>query len=348
MLVPVPIYSVSFRESLHGDRSKLPRGCGSCHKGHGKYNTPMLPETRDVFCFRCHGNSMTVEATRQKGDISPYIDPVNVQRAFEKPYRHPIDQIPMKNYEKTIPERDASAPRTVECRDCHNHHVVSKDNKIVGISGLSAYGSRVDKIEEEYELCYKCHSYSANLPADQQNKAELFDASNPSYHPVVAPGKNDNVPSLTISLPQSRTIRCTDCHNNNDPLGPRGPHGSAYKYLLTRNFSAVDGPEDSLQYELCYGCHNRNSILGNQSFLYHNLHISTVGTSCRTCHNPHGSYRYTHLMELDNFSISPSDNGRLEFLDFGDRSGQCFLNCHGKNHEGVFYPGGSLHPASRK
>ena len=191
----------------------------------------------------------------------------------------------------------------------------------------------------EYELCFKCHSYSANLPSDQKNKAEMFNISNQSYHPVIAPGKNNDVPSLLNPLTISSTIKCTDCHNNNDPLGPRGPHGSDYVHLLVRHFNPNDGLEQASEYELCYYCHNRTSILSNRSFFYHNLHITTVGTSCRTCHNPHGSIRYAHLIDLDNYSIRSSSSGRMEYVRFGPRSGQCFLTCHGHDHNPATYPG---------
>jgi hypothetical protein len=37
----------------------------------------------------------------------------------------------------------------------------------------------------EYELCFKCHSFSTNLPADQRNKADQFNISNPCIIGVI-------------------------------------------------------------------------------------------------------------------------------------------------------------------
>jgi predicted CXXCH cytochrome family protein len=337
LCVPAFLYSESLRDSPHGDRTKLPKGCGSCHRGHGVYNTAMLPERREVFCFRCHGHSTNIENTIRKGDLREVTKETNIQREFEKPYRHPVEKTGIHKYDEILPETDPVAERHSECEDCHHHHQVQKNNKMAGIQGVSNQGFVLDRINFEYELCFKCHANSANLPAYQRNKAELFSTSNPSYHPVITQGRNTDVPSL-IRLHPSDLIKCTDCHGNDDPAGPAGPHGSSYRYLLKKNFTSTDGASGSFQYELCYSCHREQSILGNHSFSLHNQHITSTGTSCRTCHNPHGSNRYPHLMDFDNINIGPSSSGRLEFIDLGGRSGECYLTCHGKDHNPMAYP----------
>jgi len=342
-LLPSALYPRSIKDGPHGDKRRLPNGCGSCHKGHGKYDTPMLPEKRDVFCFRCHGHSKNVDETRKKGDLSRDTKSADLQKEFEKPHHHPIEKVGVHRYNETLPETDPSIPRHSECGDCHHYHYVTSENKMAGIGGINRNRAKVQSVSFEYELCFKCHSNSANLPSDQTDKVEQFDVSNPSYHPVVAPGRNNDVPSLIHPLTPSSTIKCTDCHNNDDPKGPRGPHGSIYRYILTRNYTTSDGQEGPFQYDLCYGCHRRSSILGNESFTFHSLHISSVGTSCRTCHNSHGSREYTHLIDLDNPYIRPSNSGRLEFIDLGRMAGECYLSCHGKNHDPEVYPA-SLKP----
>ncbi|MEW6001356.1 MAG: cytochrome c3 family protein, partial [Nitrospirota bacterium] len=263
---------------------------------------------------------------------------INIQKEFEKPYHHPIEKTGIHRFGETLPEINPSMPRHADCGDCHHHHYVTEENKMAGISGINQQGVRVNVVEG-YELCFKCHSFSANLPADETNKAEIFDISNPSFHPIIAPGRNNDVPSLIPPLTSSSTIKCIDCHNNDDSVGPKGPHGSVYKYILTKNFTDVDGSESAFQYELCYSCHRRSSILSDESFQLHNLHVSIVGASCRTCHNPHGSTRYPRLIDFENnISIRPSNSGRLEFTSFGIRTGQCFLNCHNKDHNPAVYP----------
>ena len=340
-IVPATLYPKSFRDTSHGDRRNLPKGCQSCHKGHGIVNTPMLSETKDVFCFRCHGNSTNREKARQEGFLASDIFLHDLEREFAKTYRHPIEKTGIHQYGETLPEQDPSMPRHSECVDCHHHHYVTKENKQLGLKGTNADGSRVLSIINEYEGCFNCHSFSANLPSDQTNKADLFNISNPSFHPVIGQGKNNNVPSLQLPLTPTSIIKCTDCHSNDDPFGPKGPHGSNYKYLLKKNFTENDGSEGVFQYELCYTCHARASILSNESFQFHNLHVAVAGTSCRTCHNVHGSMQYSHLIDLNSISISPSGSGALEFRDLGERAGECFLSCHGRDHNPATYPTGT-------
>jgi predicted CXXCH cytochrome family protein len=335
---PAALYSKSFRETSHGDRNNLPKGCQSCHEGHGVFNTPMLSSTKDIFCFRCHGNSLSREKLRQDGFLSSDVFLQDIQREFEKSYRHPIEITGIHQYKETLPETDPSIPRHAECVDCHHHHYVTKDNKFLGLKGTNVDGARVPSVINEYEVCFNCHSYSANLPSDQTNKATLFNISNPSYHPMIGQGKNNYVPSLQAPLTTSSLIKCTDCHGNDDPFGPKGVHGSNYEHLLKKKFTVSDGSEGTVQYELCYSCHARTSILSNEGFPLHNLHVAIVGTSCRTCHNPHGSIQYSHLIDLNNTSIGPSSSGSLEYRTLGPRAGECFLTCHGKDHNPGSYP----------
>jgi predicted CXXCH cytochrome family protein len=344
VLVPFQLYSQPLTGTAHGDKSKLPKGCGSCHVGHGLRRTPMLPAATAFFCFRCHGDPILIQAARAKGLIASQANTKDLQKEFEKPYHHPIEALQACGEQSELTVRDPSAPRCVACVDCHQQHYVQKNDLTAGVRGVNAQGAKVDTITDDYELCFKCHSYSANLPADQTNKAELFKVSNPSYHPVIARGKNTDVPSLIFPLTTSSRIKCTSCHNNNDPLGPKGPHGSIYRYLLAKNFSDVDGSESPSQYELCYSCHRRSSILGNESFRFHSLHISQAGISCRSCHNPHGSARYPHLIEFD-ISVGFSSSGRMEYISLGPRAGQCYLTCHNKDHNPATYPSGTLGPS---
>jgi len=344
---PSLLYSKSRNERPHGDKTKLLKGCASCHKGHGIYNTPMLSERKGYFCFRCHGHDIYVQNAKTAGDIAGDVKTADIQREFEKPYHHPIEKIGIHRYGEILPEVDASMPRHSECGDCHHHHYVKEENKMSGIRGRNKDGVRV-RVIFEYELCFNCHSYSVNLPADQTNKAEIFNSSNPSFHPVIASGKNTDVPSLVPPLTTSSLIKCTDCHNNDDPAAPKGPHGSNYRYILSKNYTTTVGSEGPFQYELCYSCHRRNSILSNESFQLHDLHISTVGTSCRTCHNPHGSTQYAHLIDFNRASVMSSNSGQLVYIDLGSRAGKCALKCHGKDHDPAVYPGAAQTPSTSR
>ncbi len=336
-ILPSSLYSRSFFETSHGNKNYLPKGCQSCHRGHGAFETPMLPTTKEQFCFLCHGNSVTRDKLRQDGLLSPDVFLHDIQREFSKTYHHPIETTYLHRYGETLPESDPSMPRHVACVDCHHHHYVTEANKHLGLKGTGVDGARLRTIQREYELCFNCHAYSANLPSDQTNKAELLKTDNASYHPVIGPGRNNYVPSLIQPLNVTSTITCTDCHGNDDPFGPKGPHGSTFENILKKRFTASDGSGSEAQYDLCYSCHSSASILGNESFPYHFKHVSELGTSCRTCHNPHGSIQYPHLIDLTSISINPSSSGALSYDDQGDRTGECYLSCHGRDHNPAVY-----------
>jgi len=161
---------------------------------------------------------------------------------------------------------------------------------------------------------------------------------------VAAQGKNPDVPSLLPPYSVSSIIDCTDCHGSSDPSGARGPHGSDWQYLLTNRYVTDDlTPESPFNYELCYKCHSRSVLLDGEGFP-HGLHVADARTPCSACHDPHGvssmqgnALHNSHLINFDLTIVSPNDSGRLEFLDQGRFSGQCYLSCHGKLHNPVDY-----------
>ncbi len=329
----IVLFSGSFAQSIHGDKTKLPKGCGSCHVGHGKRDSAMLPEYEENLCYQCHGDNKEVEKSKnEKKILSQGVNLGDVKAEFSKPYHHPVEITGIHEPRETLPETDPSKKRHSECVDCHDRHVIFKDYKYVREGKKK---STMRNITYEYELCYKCHSYSANLPFDQRNKEKEFDPANKSYHPIESPGKNRNVPSLLSPYNTLSIINCTDCHN---------PHGSSYEHILKRNYSTSDRiMESSFQYDLCYECHSRSSILNDESFSKHSLHIVDVKTSCITCHNSHGSEKYPYLIDFSSrkkggANISPSSSGRIEFIDRGQFSGECYLTCHGKDHNPAVYP----------
>lgn len=119
-----------------------------------------------------------------------------------------------------------------------------------------------------------------------------------------------------------------------------------YKHILVRNYVTADfTQENSSNYALCYKYHSRGSILGNQSFTNHRSHIVDQKAPCSACHDPHGvsnlqgnNVNNNHLINFDISIVFPNDLGSLYFQDLGRFSGQCFLKCHGKNHEAEMYP----------
>ena len=103
--------------------------------------------------------------------------------------------------------------------------------------------------------------------------------------------------------------------------------------------------ESLAAYELCYRCHDRDSIRNNISFPYHRRHIVSARISCNICHDPHGissdqgdAVNHSRLINFDTSYAQPAQiSGLMEFQDLGDRTGTCYMDCHGKNHEDENY-----------
>jgi predicted CXXCH cytochrome family protein len=193
-----------------------------------------------------------------------------------------------------------------------------------------------------------------------------------SYHPVTRPadlssGFGGDVPSLRPApitpngsplpnrvLSASSYIYCTDCHNNDTGrnlgtfTGPEGPHGSNIPHLLERA-DALEPPTatpgapapgvtySASEYALCDKCHDvEGSILQNQSFSQHRLHVRQQNAACSTCHDPHAS-QAPMLINFDRSIVAPSSSGRLSYQRTGFRSGTCYLTCHGHDHNPATY-----------
>jgi hypothetical protein len=136
---------------------------------------------------------------------------------------------------------------------------------------------------------------------------------------------------------------CIDCHNSDQSpaaggVGANGPHGSIYAPLLERQLVFSDyNPEGPDNYALCYKCHSRDSILANQSFPYHSSHVVNDQTACTTCHDSHGVGSVPHLINFNTSYVTPSSNGRLQYISTGMLHGNCSLTCHGKDHQAAAY-----------
>jgi hypothetical protein len=336
-------------QGVHGDRTVMPKSCRACHRG-----MAMGVSGEERVCLDCHGGSQAREQMVPRGYYKPTgsTSLADIEAELRKPYSHPVLTVKGVHRQKeALPEEMVNAARHSECIDCHNPHLVEKGRPFRGIAGRRV-GNFIADIQKEYELCYKCHAASANLPAGATSKADELRLTNPSFHPIEGEGKNAYVISLKEpyaarqQLPgEISVISCSDCHGSDDPSGPKGPHGSVYRGLLVANYEMDDGrPESEHAYALCYKCHNRTSILGNESFPYHARHIEgggadRRGTSCFTCHDAHGSTVYQFLIRFNEDVVRPAADGKLEFKARGvaSRHGTCTLNCHGVEHNARGY-----------
>lgn len=248
----------------------------------------------------------------------------------------------------------------LSCADCHNPHAAGSTEGLAAnvptslaqVSGVSLNGTPVTAVSHEYELCLRCHGDSAaavdtivSRVLVQPNKRLQFQATNPSFHPVGNPGANLNVPSLLPPLTTASVLTCGDCHSSDGSrklggIGPAGPHGSAFRPLLAQRYDTADFTIESPgAYALCYRCHQRDSILRNDSFPGHSRHVVEQSTPCSVCHDSHGissaqgdTQKNSHLMNFDRSVVFANAAGRLEFNDVGLFHGECYLSCHGEDH----------------
>jgi hypothetical protein len=124
--------------------------------------------------------------------------------------------------------------------------------------------------------------------------------------------------------------------------------------ILERQQIVTDhNPESAANYALCYKCHSRDSILADQSFRAgnstgadrgHRFHVVDAKTACTTCHDSHGIATAKHLINFNTQYVTPSSNGRLEYVSTGPGAGNCSLTCHGKDHDATPYTQTGLAP----
>ena len=330
-------------------------GCLTCHKIHAAPQAERLLRARrdDDNCLNCHSGGVA---------------DLNIAADIGKRSTHHLPQLDGRHDAAEIP---LTMPRHANCADCHNPHA-SRADRIgrvrgtfgqtvkgpnLGVSGVTISGRDTDEAGLLYEICFKCHADSVNQPRrqtrrdiSQTNTRLEFQTSNPSFHPIAGPRRNRDVVSLIPPMRFGSVITCTDCHNSDNARGAggsgaNGPHGSIYEPLLIRNYETTDFTSESTQaYSLCYGCHSRESILGDESFSLHRRHIVDLRTPCSVCHDAHGIYsgqgtsvNHSGLINFDLSVVFPANTptgSRIEFVDTGRLSGNCTMMCHGQAHIG--------------
>lgn len=340
------------------DPSSVAEGaCENCHTSH-KAGTPqrllLFPREEDN-CLSCHDGHVA------KHDLGAELNKFS---------RHDV-RATSGVHDPT--EDLVNSRRHVECADCHNPHASRPDpakapaagGALAGVPGVNGSGAEVAAVSREFELCFRCHADSgdkgdAYVKRDrpETNTRLEFNTANASFHPVEGPGRNRDVPSLRAPWSSASVLYCTDCHNNDQGpnaggRGPRGPHGSSYAPILERRLEMRDfRPESDGAYALCYKCHERDSILGDESFAFHRRHVVDEQAACTTCHDSHGVPSSSHLINFNRTYVSAGDGGRLTWTDGGRYRGTCTLTCHGAHHEDLGYdaaaPGGLMPAAGAK
>jgi predicted CXXCH cytochrome family protein len=331
-------------------RSMVDNACRSCHLAHSApHREHLLYDRPSRLCITCHD-----------GLSGPNILPVLDERSGHRVnFVHEL---------RRRPGRRLQTIHDVECTDCHNPHAAACDLGIGPLAatnlgplvpppleevpGVSLSGVPVDRAAFYYEVCFRCHGDRAMILRDRiirqrddgGNIRQDFLPTAASAHPVAFPARQSaDVPSLVPQVRTRRFISCQDCHNNPNARAVggtelNGPHGSRFDFILVARYDTADFTMETPQsYALCYQCHDRNSILGDESFSLHQRHIVRNRAPCSACHAPHGVTgslaQHDHLINFDLAIVG----GQRFYVDTGRFAGACTLTCHGVQHVNFTY-----------
>lgn len=339
-----------WQTSTHATDSQLAEpGCRNCHQSHGAPGSEYLLKGA-VEEGTCIGQCHTVSGMG-----------ADIQTPSAEFYRHPVDATVGVH---EVGENPLSAEKHVECTDCHAPHQVNGQTstapdvsgRLAGVSGVTKDGVAVGVASYEYEICFKCHSdndfvneTSAFREISTTNERFRFDPENPSYHPVVALGKNSNVPSLRpeyTAYTESSRIYCSDCHGSSESVkaggaGADGPHGSIYPHVLIDRYEQDTYPltYSLSNYALCFRCHDPDALFDPNVTTFsdgvgssHRTHVIGHDVPCSVCHDPHGVPAIigatpngnAHLINFDTRFVAAGG-----IYDAADLS--CTVSCHGGN-----------------
>jgi predicted CXXCH cytochrome family protein len=304
-------------------------GCENCHRPHAAAGRVPLLTGIDVneTCLACHDGNFGEN---------------NIRLSLNRSFSH----------------------RAIACDECHEPHSIQPDisraptlpRSMGRVSGATEEGIPKKTADFEYEVCFKCHGRQRPVSAYIPRRISPVDITrsflplNPSIHPVMATGRNPDVPSLYNGWTTASVMYCSDCHADESGIGTTGTHGSSYRPLLRAQYDTADMTMESpAAYALCYTCHDRAIVLYNSSFPLHKMHVQDENTPCSACHDAHGvaaqmgatPLHNSHLINFDTRIVQSAANGVAEFTDLGDHRGACTLRCHQQDHQTAEYgPGG--------
>jgi predicted CXXCH cytochrome family protein len=333
----------------HSDESTVSgNACRNCHETHQTGGGPLLlrHDAEEDNCADCHNGNVAHK---------------DVMASFKQFSSHPVSETARAH---DAGESAVISNRHVECSDCHDPHASPTGGaRPAGpgaagrrpkpkVRGVDLNNAEMRPATRGYQVCLRCHGDSpgkgkprVRRQLDQNNIRLEIQPGNPSFHPIAGPGRNQDVPSLISPLTTQSIMDCVDCHNSSAVGGldsePSGPHGSSIEPILALNYETTDNtPESPSAYALCYSCHSRNSILNDESFQGHDLHIREQRTPCSVCHDAHGvsatqgnSTNNSHLINFDTTIVQPNSQGILRYNDQGRYRGSCDLLCHGRDHQ---------------
>ncbi len=164
------------------------------------------------------------------------------------------------------------------CGSCHDPHVKGKKKLkevVFDTQGHLVGTARVNAAN----VCYGCHAGREAVTVSERQDGDMdvgrrFSPGTASSHFIGRSAKDrPDLPSLN-GTPFQGPLDCTSCHSSPPESGSRGPHSSPYPFLLVASYGTEQhGVLGDKANDLCYTCHMKSSIEGNQSFPFHQQHI---------------------------------------------------------------------------
>ena len=247
----------------------------------------------ESFCYRCHSKAAdAIGGVKKSADANDWYGArtnmtaasTAIYQMFQKANKHPVGSYNNKHDAvETAAASFSGTERHVECEDCHNPHQATAAAPLRGATGLDpttpAAGSTptytvvtVTDPDQQYKVCFKCHTNWAGYGTGTTNLAVDFNTNNDSFHWVekdkftyavntgtgrgiwklaqfnlnAVPGQGTKkyvevmMPRTGITYDNAtlRTLplRCSDCHGSDSSDGgvnvPEGPHGSTVANIL--------------------------------------------------------------------------------------------------------------------
>jgi hypothetical protein len=227
---------------------------------------------QDQVCLSCHEGMNSAAAAPESAPKLPSWGGEGSNHLLGRPGARKMDA-----FERTVRANGRTITVGQGCGGCHDPH--GKERGRLRATAFDARGQWVDrKPQFVAEVCFGCHAgpEAVALTHGPSDIGQLFTRGIASGHGLGATAASrPELPSLRTSAFQGK-VDCTSCHDNPDPAGARGPHSSSFPSLLKAGF----GREKDLARlgvranDLCYLCHDRQSIATNQSFAYHGQHMT--------------------------------------------------------------------------
>lgn len=249
------------------------RTCETCHQTHGGTQKFALLKgnSADGLCLGCHGTAAPPPRPEDAASAR------RASKLLSEPRAARSEHLWAEAGRWRQPKRDGQGNFFAgACLQCHESHAAEWKGtgpaRTLTGPAYSPEGRRVgESVTRVADVCFRCHGQETWGGSDPLKVGDRFSAGAASSHRLGSRGRAD-LPSLR-GVGERVPLDCTSCHGYEEGL--RGPHVSPFPALLKEAYLPDSGTAESdAAYALCYSCHDRNSVLGNESFRLHRQHIT--------------------------------------------------------------------------